>query len=606
MFSFSTPATPTVLLLRLPLLLFLSFLNGAESASGTLIPDAVPGVWNWIPRNDMVCRNGSTTGIGFRQGKGAHALMIYLKGGGSCSDVESCSGNAANYPEANFRNWAASSAGKQGVFNIDNPSNMFAEWSHVYVPYCTGDLHGGLLENGSVPGVAGTQAFLGYQNFAKVLELVAPHFQDAIDIALVGSSAGAIGVLINYPATVAVFGGRSVVALVDSAPILPPVLGIKTSCLMSRIISTFNLQLPPDCSACANPDEGGLVNLYSYHATTYPTGRLAVASADADAFGVAMYNAESPACGGVGVDGTNHRLAVYHLRDTLAVEWATFYPTATQHTMINNDGLFFQRTFQGTSAAQWLNRINEQPPIHIPAAFTQPEPPRSNACFSGFNKVEVQGKGFIAFDRLQIGDYVRAGHNRFSRVYGFHHLDRKIKVEYLQIFVNDKKEPLEITSDHLVFVGSSENALVPASQLKIGDVLGDDTIRAIQTVKRRGAYAPLTYSGSLVVSGILTSAYVHTLDQFPPALEHTAAHAILALRRVVCYWNFDTCRNETYTDGLPDWCFLALRLLEMLRQHLISVQVVVCLLVSALLIAFLSPRVIVRSLYKIPKTVKTV
>ncbi len=33
-----------------------------------------------------------------------------------------------------------------GIFNTTHPSNPVARWNHVYIPYCTGDLHGGVRE----------------------------------------------------------------------------------------------------------------------------------------------------------------------------------------------------------------------------------------------------------------------------------------------------------------------------------------------------------------------------------------------------------------------------------------------------------------------------
>jgi hypothetical protein len=105
-------------------------------------------------------------------------------------------------------------------------------------------------------------------------------------------------------------------------------------------------------------------------------------------------------------------------------------------------------------------------------------------CFSAGNAVEVQGKGLVSMDSLQVGDYVRAGENRFSRVYSFIHLDRDIEaVEYLQIYADGLESPLEISTDHMVFV---KRAPVRASQIKVGDMLGNKKVNEIKFVKRRG------------------------------------------------------------------------------------------------------------------------
>lgn len=336
------------------------------------------GEWVWIPSAATICRDGSDTGVGVRLLPDTKAVMIYLQGGGACYDAKSCDQNAntpiagENFSREDFDEWVIS-LGNQGIFNTQDPSNPVARWNHIYVPYCTGDLHGGDRKDAIVSGVPGKQQFVGHRNLQNILKLLAPYFEDAEDVALVGASAGGFGVLINYPQVVEAFGGRSVAALVDSAPIIPE-SAIRTSCFQRKVISTFDLQLPDHCPECADPSKGGLLSLYSYLSDTYPRGRYAFASADADLAGVILYNDESRACGGVGVNIFSYRSSLYDLRDRhIGHEWATFLPGGLQHTMTQSDALFLKRKFKGVSAAEWLSRINNVTPSHIPAARLRPK-----------------------------------------------------------------------------------------------------------------------------------------------------------------------------------------------------------------------------------------
>lgn len=347
-------------------------------ATGSALATAAVEEWVWIPRDDLTCRDGSKTGLGVRLMPGTKAVMIYLQGGGACYDDKSCKQNAntpiagANFSQEKFDEWVEK-LGNQGIFNTTNPSNPVARWNHVYVPYCTGDLHGGNQENASIPGVPAEQQFVGYRNVQNALRLLVPHFEDAEDIALIGASAGGFGVLVNYQQVVDAFGGRSIAALVDSAPVIPE-SAIRTSCFQRKVIETFNLQLPKSCPECADPSKGGLLNLYSHLSDTYPQGRFALASADADLAGVILYNDESRACDGVGVNIFNYRFSLYVLRDRyIGHEWATFLPGGVQHTMTQSDALFLDRKFKGVSAAEWLARINAKTPSHIPPARLLPK-----------------------------------------------------------------------------------------------------------------------------------------------------------------------------------------------------------------------------------------
>ena len=338
---------------------------------------ANPGRWTWIPRADTRCRDGTTTGIGVRLLPGAKGLMIYLQGGGACYDAKSCAENASapiageNFSREKFNRWVAT-LGNQGVFNTTHAANPVARWNHVYIPYCTGDLHASARTNARIAGVPRMQHFVGYRNLQNHLKLLARYFRDAEDVALMGASAGGFGVLFNYPQVVKAFGGRSIAALVDSAPIIPE-SAIKTSCFQRKLMHAFNLQLPARCPECGDPSRGGLLNLYGYLSRTYPQGRFAFASADADLAGVVLYNAESRACSGAGVNIFNYRLSLYALRDKhIGYEWATYLPGGVQHTMTQSNKLFLERRFRGVSAAEWLGRINFKPPSHIPAARLEP------------------------------------------------------------------------------------------------------------------------------------------------------------------------------------------------------------------------------------------
>jgi hypothetical protein len=194
----------------------------------------------------------------------------------------------------------------------------------------------------------------------------------------------------------------------------------------------------------------------------------------------------------------------------------------------------------------------------------------SGACFSGENFVEVADKGMVRMTDLRIGDFVKTGSGEFSQVYSFSHLDHEMETEYLQIFSEGLDIPLEISADHMVFVSGK---VVRASQVKVGDLFGSRPVLQIQSVQRRGAYAPVTFTGDLVVSGIVASSYVAIVDGVNARILNTASHASTAFHRLVCKFDFDRCQNETYTDGISDWIAGAVNLVHRMNQHNVFVQI---------------------------------
>lgn len=173
-----------------------------------------------------------------------------------------------------------------------------------------------------------------------------------------------------------------------------------------------------------------------------------------------------------------------------------------------------------------------------------------NGCFSALNSVEVQGKGIVSMDSLEIGDYVRDGkEGEFSRVLSFGHLDRDIEYDFVQIHTEGSKTPLELTYNHMVFLA---NKAVAAADVSVGDMLGDEKVTDITSVKSKGLYAPVTYSGAIVVNGIKSSCYVAMMDHVP-ASQHHMVHMFFSIQRAACSINFSWCEQETYTNGFSDY-----------------------------------------------------
>jgi hypothetical protein len=220
-------------------------------------------------------------------------------------------------------------------------------------------------------------------------------------------------------------------------------------------------------------------------------------------------------------------------------------------------------------------------------AITLPVISPSPLCFSGNTKVHVLGrKNPVFMSDLQIGDYVWAG-EAFSRVYSFGHYDSTSQTEYLQIYTTsmtdnlEDNEPLEMTSNHMIFVsratddaGGTYHQAIPVSQLEVGDEIvmmmmstdegpaittGNDRTTgrvsrlAERTVTRKGAYAPFTDTGTIVVNGgILASCYISLLSQ--DKYMQWLAHYFTAPRRLYCTFMWSQCLNEQYTpDGLASW-----------------------------------------------------
>jgi hypothetical protein len=75
-----------------------------------------------------------------------------------------------------------------GILDASRADNPFADYTFVFVPYCTGDFHLGDAATESSPEL--TVRHNGWVNGTAALTYVAEHFAAAAEVVVVGESAG--------------------------------------------------------------------------------------------------------------------------------------------------------------------------------------------------------------------------------------------------------------------------------------------------------------------------------------------------------------------------------------------------------------------------------
>jgi len=179
--------------------------------------DAPLDEWSYHEFSNAVCGNGDPLGIGVFPSSSSTKVLIYLEGGGACWDAQTCNSNIAAFvktgiDQAQAENFFAF-AGTRSIFSRTDESNPFKDYSLVYVPYCTGDIHSGSRSDNSY-GVE----HKGYDNMSAFLNRLVPTLSDATEVILSGSSAGGFGATINYDQVREAFIDLPVQLLIDSAP----------------------------------------------------------------------------------------------------------------------------------------------------------------------------------------------------------------------------------------------------------------------------------------------------------------------------------------------------------------------------------------------------
>lgn len=243
--------------------------SGGETPLDTPI-EAPSEKWTWVPFSNAFCANGDTTGIGVNLTSKSKRVVVYLEGGGACWDENTCyalgasqhvaSGYGEDEFDADFTD-ELPIVETANIFDRKDPGNPFRDMSFVYIPYCTGDLHGG---DNVVTYGDHTTHHAGAADVAAFLKRIVPTFPDAERVILAGASAGAYGASFNWWRVQEAFGDVRVDLLNDSGPPLDPPYLSETYVKDWRDHWKLNQVMPPDCAGCQQ-SFGALFDYYGEH-----------------------------------------------------------------------------------------------------------------------------------------------------------------------------------------------------------------------------------------------------------------------------------------------------------------------------------------------------
>jgi hypothetical protein len=132
-----------------------------------------------------ICIAGTPYSVFTRPGK-KNKLLIFTQGGGACwQDFYFCNivAEAQEQPAPPF-----------GIWDFDNPDNVFADYSIVYMPYCDGSTFTGDNDVVDASFPFGPVRFhRGLRNLSAGMDVAKATFPRASKITVAGSSAGGVG-----------------------------------------------------------------------------------------------------------------------------------------------------------------------------------------------------------------------------------------------------------------------------------------------------------------------------------------------------------------------------------------------------------------------------
>jgi hypothetical protein len=328
------------------------------------------GQWQYHEIDGAQCRDGSPAGLYTRFSDASTNLVIYLEQGGACFNTVLCGYNPATVDEQmTGRTIATTVSGMRderqappmtGIFDTSRAENPYRDWNMAWIPYCTGDAHAGSSPNTMVPGVAEPQQFVGYMNMQKFVGHIVPTFQNAERVVLTGTSAGSFGAGLNFNQVQDAFGQTPVTLIMDSGiPFSDSFMG---PCLQQtwRDLWNFEALLPPECTACRNPDGGGLIELVFFSAVKYSGVKLGIISAtEDDVMKFFLGFGENGCVGAGGYTEGKYTQALEDLRQLAApysAQFGSYYVPGINHMYEQFDD-FYQPLAGGVTIASWVSNL---------------------------------------------------------------------------------------------------------------------------------------------------------------------------------------------------------------------------------------------------------
>ena len=138
-----------------------------------------------VPGGDCECADGSEFSFWSHEGD-PNRVVLFFMGGGACFSAETCS-----FTDGTYTVQAGDDVDPTtGIFDFENPDNPFRDWTFVFVPYCTGDVHLGDAEQDYGDGLVVQHK--GFVNASSGLDYVVENYGDAEHLFVTGSSAGGV------------------------------------------------------------------------------------------------------------------------------------------------------------------------------------------------------------------------------------------------------------------------------------------------------------------------------------------------------------------------------------------------------------------------------
>jgi hypothetical protein len=234
---------------------------------------------------------------------------------------------------------------------------------------------------------------------------------------------------------------------------------------------------------------------------------------------------------------------------------ATFSPTLRGSGNVTLSPGTENGTFNGTQVPSFFpgasSPVSSPPSASAPSGTPAPSSPPVE-CFWGETKVKSKQFGDILMKDTQIGMEVQVAQGVFEPIlYYCRHKNeengrRDDNVQAKFITLRAGKTNITLSANHFIPIlrdSSSKAEEIIAQEVRIGDVLLGETgtigaVDSITTAWRKGAYMPITKSGTILVNGVVASCHANPTQRSVVGVATSLLHVIHTLLPLSMYSSF--------------------------------------------------------------------
>ncbi len=292
------------------------------------------------------CSDGSEFALFERPGDPSK-VMFYFEGGGACFSAETCGPTAPTFTPT-ITQTVDDLAERTGLFDSTNPENPLADYSIVYVPYCTGDVHLGNATTEYSPEI--TIEHRGYLNAQAALDYLVATYPDTEQLVVTGASAGSVPTPLMAGLASDLLPTASIVTLGDSSGAYPDVPTVNE--IIGNLWGTSNAVPDWPENEGMTPAEWSFPGLYiqaGEHAPDITFARFDHAFDDVQATFGALAGVAGDDLVSL-IDETENQV------EAAGIPLASYVAPGTSHTIIGGDDVY-ELEVEGVRLIDWITEL---------------------------------------------------------------------------------------------------------------------------------------------------------------------------------------------------------------------------------------------------------